>query len=502
MIYGPELVSGSFVFTRTGSATGNAKTSAISQITAFVRFYFSRPMLKKDVFRLIRSSFLTISFLFFAGTQVQGQVELSGRSLRQLQTLVEFSEVFKPGHTGFALYDLDYRTYLYGYNADRLFVPASNVKLLTFYLANRLLGQRAPGLFYQEYTDHLEVWGSGYPLLMHPTFYGLDEVGPWIASQTKPIVLHFPPEGPDAVPRYGAGWSWDDYNDGYVYERSTLPVYGNRLFLNLSAVDAEGRQVLLGAPVSIAGNLRENPLQRAHLRRSEFGNDFTVSPDFMTAASFPLQRPLKLSAQLISNEIAAAHPHQRFSTGQAPYPEGHTLNALEVSLPDTVFRKLLWDSDNFLAEQLLLQAAASRYVKPDVKALLQYARDTLLPPLGIEGFRWVDGSGLSRYNLMTPRQMTRLVMGLDDEVGRDRLLTLLPRGGVSGTLINRFNDKQKPYVWAKTGSLSGVVCVSGLLRTRKGKWLAFSFMHNNHVTRGSAYYDEMGKTLGWCFENL
>lgn len=459
-------------------------------------------MLKKR-FYCFRSLFLLAAcLLFFAGTQVQGQSELSSRSERQLQTLVEQSEVFKAGHTGFVLYDLDFQSYLYGYNADRHFVPASNVKLFTFYLANRVLGHRTPGLYYQEFADHLEVWGSGYPLLMHPSFNGLDEVGPWISIQTKPIVLHFPKSETEDIPRYGAGWSWDDYNDGYVYERSTLPIYGNRLFLDMSPVDAEGRQVLLGAPVSIAGSLRENPLQQEHIHRSEFGNDFSVSPDFLEKSNFPLERPLHLSARLIANELAATYPRQRISTGKAPYPDRKKLRSLEVSLPDTVFRKLLLDSDNFLAEQLLVQAATRRYGKPNVESLMEYAVDTLLPALGIEDIRWTDGSGLSRYNLMTPRQMTRLVMGLDEEVGRDRLLTLLPEGGVSGTLVNRFNNKGKPYVWAKTGSLSGVVCVSGLLQTRKGKWLAFSFMHNNFVKKSSAYYKEMEKTLDWCFENL
>jgi D-alanyl-D-alanine carboxypeptidase/D-alanyl-D-alanine-endopeptidase (penicillin-binding protein 4) len=443
-----------------------------------------------------------VVLLFWAGTQVQAQQELSGRDTRQLQELVELNEVFAQGHTGFVLYDLDFQTSLYGYNADRHFVPASNVKLLTFYLANKLLGHRTPALFYQEYNDHLEVWGTGYPLLMHPSFASYDEAGPWFANQKKPVVVHFPSgEGQD-VPRYGAGWSWDDYNDGYVYERSVMPVYGNRLFLDLSPVDAEGRQVLLGAPVSIAGAIRQEDNQEERIRRSEFGNDFTVSPIFMETSSFPVERPLHLSDRLISNELAGTYPNQRISSGQAPYPAPGTFNSLEVSLPDTVFRRLLLDSDNFLAEQLLVQASARRYGRPAISSVIDYAKDSLLPAVGVEDIRWVDGSGLSRYNLMTPRHLARVMIGLDQEVGRDRFLSLLPKGGVSGTLKDRFKDKGKPYVWAKTGSLSGVVCLSGLLQTKRGKWLAFSFMHNNFVVRSSSYYKEMEKTLGWCYENL
>jgi len=82
------------------------------------------------------------------------------------------------------------------------------------------------------------------------------------------------------------------------------------------------------------------------------------------------------------------------------------------------------------------------------------------------------------------------------------LLSLLPAGGVSGTLKNRFDDQDQPWLWAKTGSLSGVVCLSGMLVTRRGKWLAFSFMHNNYVGSSRAYYQEMEKTLNWCRENL
>jgi len=209
------------------------------------------------------------------------------------------------------------------------------------------------------------------------------------------------------VARYGPGWSWDDYNDGYVYERSALAVFGNRLYLDLSEVDAEGRQTLLGAPVSIAGAMRELPGQEAHIRRSEFGNDFTVSPDFIDRSNFPLERPLHLSDRLVTNELAATFPMQRMSAGRVPYPAPEATNTLEVSMPDTVFRKLLQNSDNFLAEQLLIQAAVRRYQRPTAEAIIDYATDTLLPAIGVEDVRWVDGSGLSRYNLLTPWHMAR-----------------------------------------------------------------------------------------------
>lgn len=448
-----------------------------------------------------RFTFLLLLVFFGARPQVRCQVPLGSKASQQLQQLVEFNEVFAKAHTGFVLYDMDYQLHLYGYNADRNFVPASNAKLLTFYIANRLLGHRTPALIYQEFEDRYELWGTGYPMTLHPAFGAYDELYPWLARRTKPLVINFP-IGPDAVPRYGAGWSWDDYNDAYVYEQSAFPLYGNRLFLSLSPTDSLGRQTLLGSPPSVAGSLRREDDQAVTIRRTEFGNEFTVGPDFYGYDSFPLARPLHLSPGFLTNELAAALPQIRIHSGSSPHPESGQYNVLETSLPDTLFRRLLQDSDNFLAEQLLLQAATRRYGRPDKELMIDFARDTLLPTLGINDIRMADGSGLSRYNLLSPRHLTRIILALDQEVGRDRLLSLLPAGGVSGTLKNRFNQQAQPWLWAKTGSLSGVVCLTGMLKTKRGKWMAFSFMNNNYVGSSSAYYQEMEKTLSWVYENL
>ena len=59
---------------------------------------------------------------------------------------------------------------------------------------------------------------------------------------------------------------------------------------------------------------------------------------------------------------------------------------------------------------------------------------------------------------------------------------IFPAGG-RGTLSNYFKG-DSVYLYAKTGTLSGVVCLSGYLQAKSGKWLIFSVLVNNH--RGSA----------------
>jgi D-alanyl-D-alanine carboxypeptidase/D-alanyl-D-alanine-endopeptidase (penicillin-binding protein 4) len=66
----------------------------------------------------------------------------------------------------------------------------------------------------------------------------------------------------------------------------------------------------------------------------------------------------------------------------------------------------------------------------------------------------------------------------------DRLKALLPTGG-RGTLSN-FYKQDSGYIYAKTGTLSGVVALSGYLYTKKNKMLIFSVLVNNHAGNATA----------------
>ena len=437
----------------------------------------------------------------FALPRVQAQEAISNAERDRLSRLLTDSEVFAEGHTGFSLYDLESGTELSAYNADRLFVPASNVKLLTFYVANRILGNMAPAVFYQRSAERYEVWGTGYPLTLHPEFLTEDMVTPWLRQTELPVTINFPPAETD-LPRYGSGWSWDDYNGGYVFERSTFPMFGNRLFIQNQEIAKTGRNRIFSSPPNFINQLQLNPGQRRRINREESGNNFTVRPNYLSRSGSPLQRSVRLSPFWMVNELNAAVPGLDATLERKDYPPPEALRTYEVTLPDTVYRRFLQNSDNYLAEQLLLTAAAKRYGRPDEEAIIDYAVDTLFPPLGIENLRWADGSGLSRYSLVTPRHLTTLLIALEKEVGRKRMTNLLPEGGTNGTLERRFDGAREPYVWAKTGTLSGVTCLSGYVRTKTGRWLAFSFLHNNFVQSSRNYYAEMEKILGWCFENL
>ncbi len=255
----------------------------------------------------------------------------------------------------------------------------------------------------------------------------MDELGPWLVARREPLIFNFPPE--EVLPRYGAGWSWDDYNYGYAFERSPYPIYGDRLWLDYVPEGPEGRAHPAGHPSG--GGLLPDLQPQPGLSTSVVGRAATPTawaPTSRTATNFPLERPLSVSPEFTVRQLAGAFPGTEIRQGEAERPPREELTALTVPLPDTVYRKFLQDSDNYLAEQLLLQAAAARYGTLDEEMILDYATDTLFPGLGLGEVRYADGSGLSRYNLVMPRQMVTSGHGTGPG-GRSRPAVGISAGG-------------------------------------------------------------------------
>jgi D-alanyl-D-alanine carboxypeptidase/D-alanyl-D-alanine-endopeptidase (penicillin-binding protein 4) len=154
---------------------------------------------------------------------------------------------------------------------------------------------------------------------------------------------------------------------------------------------------------------------------------------------------------------------------------------------------MLKESDNFIAEQILLLAAQKTSDTLKSEIAIDYMKEFYLKDLPDEPM-WYDGSGLSRYNLFTPRSMVKLLEKIKKEVPQEKLLDMLPTGGHSGTIKNYYKAK-KTYIFAKTGTLKNNHSISGFLKTKSGKLLIFSFMNSNYTVPTSVLKAEMEKVL-------
>ncbi len=92
----------------------------------------------------------------------------------------------------------------------------------------------------------------------------------------------------------------------------------------------------------------------------------------------------------------------------------------------------------------------------------------------------MDGSGLSRLDLVTPSAVVQLLRYMYGTENRDSWISLLPVGGQDGSLSARFGQTPAAgKVYAKTGSLSHVAALSGYLERSDRSWVAFSILVNN-----------------------
>jgi D-alanyl-D-alanine carboxypeptidase/D-alanyl-D-alanine-endopeptidase (penicillin-binding protein 4) len=121
--------------------------------------------------------------------------------------------------------------------------------------------------------------------------------------------------------------------------------------------------------------------------------------------------------------------------------------------------------------------------------------------LNHEDYRLVDGSGVSHYNVVSAELLSKLLKFFYEE--KPELYKILhdsfPIAGVDGTLEYRMRKTAaENNVHAKTGTLTGVSCISGYLSTKNKHLLAFSIMMQNFVgssSKAKEFQDEICRIL-------
>ncbi|MDJ0844895.1 D-alanyl-D-alanine carboxypeptidase [Crocosphaera sp.] len=119
----------------------------------------------------------------------------------------------------------------------------------------------------------------------------------------------------------------------------------------------------------------------------------------------------------------------------------------------------------------------------------QQAAKNALAKLGVDpsDFRQVDGSGLSRRNVATPRSLVTTLRAMYYTPQRDVFYSSLPVAGISGTLRNRMKGTPaQGTVYAKTGTLRGVRALSGYMNHPHFGIVVFSILGNNPNVSGSS----------------
>jgi serine-type D-Ala-D-Ala carboxypeptidase/endopeptidase (penicillin-binding protein 4) len=408
----------------------------------------------------------------------------SSISQRALTKTFKQTEKKFQDHTGFALYDLQEKKTIYEFNSDAYFTPASNTKIFTLFAALNIIGDSIPGIKYIQRNDSLIFWGTGDPTFLYKHTFTNDRIYSFLTSAKQNLYFSSDNFNTTAL---GTGWAWDDYNDYYSAERFSFPVYGN-----IFSVTAAGKKVNV-SPDYFSRYLHINvPREESAVIRSFHSNNFDYYPSTKSNEwEIPFRTESSFIAELLTDTVKRNVHHL-----SKPLPaDAKIIYSVPV---DSVYKVMMQESDNMMAEHLLLICAGivSDTLQPEIA--IDYVQKKFFADLADKPV-WVDGSGLSRFNLFTPRSIVQVWDKLYQLVPRERLFPMLATGGVNGTLKNWFKA-ETPYVFGKTGSLSNNHCLSGYLVTKSGKTLIFSFMNSNFTCPTSAIRKNMQEILNLIYD--
>jgi len=378
---------------------------------------------------------------------------------------------------GLLVIDAKSKKEIYNTNSDKYFTPASNTKIITFYTGIKLLPKNIPTLKYAVVNDTLFIEGTGDPSWLHPHLKDSTAIQ-WLKKQETIAVYTKNTE----ELRYGPGWAWEDYDTYFSPEKTSIPLYGNVVTLS----NNEGLQVY---PPFFKDSIE---IEDNSFKRDEYANTFFIAP----AEQDTLEIPFITGDTLTKNLLEAALKKNVVITDHFPDGPKETLYGMET---DTIFKQMLFKSDNFLAEQLLMAASSTISDTLGTKRAITHMLENDLSDLE-QMPRWVDGSGLSRYNLFTPRSFVQILQKLYNEVPEERLFDIFPMWGPDSTVEKWQDPTTEPFLFAKSGSVGNNYNLSGYVRTKSGKLLIFSFMNNHFRTPSSEIRNTMYRTLKELYE--
>ncbi|RPJ51128.1 MAG: D-alanyl-D-alanine carboxypeptidase/D-alanyl-D-alanine-endopeptidase [Acidobacteria bacterium] len=408
---------------------------------------------------------------------------------------------------------------LYARNSSSYFMPASNMKLLTAVAAAEILGldYRFETILGTNGTivdgaleGDLIVVGSGDPTigarLNSPDWEKVEEGDPFaifrqwseqlksrgIKRVTGDLVA-------DATvfagPERGAGWAWDDVAWGYCAPVSGLQFNENTALLRIppptAPVFAPAVELIPSGALrlvnllSYAGKEDQPEVDATVLAPGVIELKGKVRTDrtslYSLAVSAPPEYFLVMLKQTLTQSGIQVDGGTRVIPESTAVPQS-LQSLLTFDSPDlrTVLKIMLKVSQNLYAETLLKVLSPARKGKTFEDGSDQVRQ--FLCGIGVpeDGFVVADGSGLSRYNLLTPDTLVTLLgHAYRSSYGPD-LMEFLPIGGVDGTLRQRMQaSAATANARAKTGTLMYVRCLSGYIDTRDGERLAFSLMLNH-----------------------
>ncbi len=384
-------------------------------------------------------------------------------------------EPLSHAHVGISLQTLASKDSLFELNSDSYFTPASNAKIFTTAAALRFLGENftfSTDFFFD--GRNLIVVGGGDPGLSTANLMTaatmLRQSG--ITKINKLMILL-----EDNLSHSANTWQWGDLVFDYAALPGTINFNQNAFGLTLTPTKVGQLVDLSFSDPRLAAFLQINNMVRSERDNGSvevIGNLKSNSIELRGSINQPIT--LGLTIPLIEDYFLDSFAQILKETGISvakvsktdTMPVGYHKIAQFHSPPlSEIIKTINQDSNNFYAEALFnLLKSKSGSIKESLR-------------IKADSFFLIDGSGLSREDLASPRSIVETLRMVAESKQSAIYKNSLALAGQSGTLRNRFKGTAiEGKLWAKSGTLTGVSALSGYLNPPNYQPLVFSILVN------------------------
>lgn len=382
---------------------------------------------------------------------------------------------------------------LYKLNENKPISPASTQKIVTLTSALDTLGNKYEfkTTLYKTSNNELQLKLGADPYLTARDLKGLIET-----AKEKKILE------PKAVfiddyildsNEWGEGWQWDDDLNPLMPKFSSYNIDRNLLTII-------SEPTIKGAPGEVHTKVFY-PVTFMNLLTTGSNNNFTfkrnnsISPDIITVEGtinsrvvnyIPVNHPKRYFFMRLEDAIRANKISYYGDFKQRKTPQSNMYLVAEIKRPISQAIEDVLKNSNNMAAETVFKIAGGKFAnntgaaKNSIQMFDAYCKKN---GLNSENVRIVDGSGVSKNNLMTADFMTDFLIVQSKRSDFEDYQKLLPTSG-DGTLANRmlyFKDNLR----AKTGSLADISAITGYITTQQGRTVAFDIMINDPKSKSS-----------------
>ena len=385
---------------------------------------------------------------------------------------------------------------LFEHNSKKLMTPASNIKLFTSAAGLHYLGREHvfKTAILRSKNNIILVGGADPELSLKV----IDSLAGLVSKNLRLIDTLFIDGGLFDDRYYGKGWMWDEGSEEY-----SAPV--NALVLNSNCIDFEYSPNEIGLPAKV------NIYPKTEYISLE-NNSITVN-DTVDFKKLRIDRNWvdRSNEYLITGEILQwsekdtvkkniEKPNLFFGTVFKELLESHGLTVNELFIGNTIgpkdtilihrsrplynqLEEMMHDSGNLTSELLLKYMGITDSTignwQGGIRKVKTYLQDEV--KIDTSALSIADGSGLSRYNLLSASQIVKLLAHIHGRNNGEVYVNTLPNGNEKNSSLEGRLLQAQDKIFAKTGSLSGVSCLSGYAFSPNHGPMAFSILINGFV---------------------